>query len=159
MNGAMITSPGSCVLRYSPRCFTTPDLALLDDVDHLPQRQDQHHHHEADDDEADEAWEADGCDHVCSSSPFSRRWPSRRLQLLLRRQRTVDRPHDERRALHGRHEDPCARRDRRVGAADGAPALAGEPDVADPVQAPDEVEREHLLPDQASVHTRARSTS
>ena len=69
---------------------------------------------------------------------------------------TVDWPHDERRALHARDEDPRTGRERDVGAADGEPALAGKKDVADPVQTPDAIEREDLLPDQAAVYTRSR---
>jgi hypothetical protein len=66
---------------------------------------------------------------------------------------TADRPHRERRAPHGRDKDRRAGRDGDAGPADGAPALAGEPDVADLVQTSDEIEREHFLPDQAPVDT------
>ena len=133
--------------------FHDADLALLDDVDHLPQRKDQHQHNKGDDDEADETWDADGCDHVCSSSPLLEARAFARLRLPLQRQRIADGPHDERGALHGCHEDSGAGRYRRIVATDRAPALAGEPDVTDPVQTSNEVEREHFLPDEASVHT------
>src|SRR5918995_1782788 len=53
-----------------------PDFALLDDVDHLAQCQEQHDHHEDDDDEADDTRSADVCDHGGSSFPLPEREPS-----------------------------------------------------------------------------------
>src|SRR5438105_2459447 len=66
---------------------------------------------------------------------------------------------DECRALDGGDENVGAGRDGVVETADGAPALAGETNVASGVMAPDRVERDDLLAHEPSVHAgRARAT-
>ena len=129
------------------------DLALLDDVDHLAQRQDQHHNHEADDGETDHSAGSDGCDHGGCSCSF----PS---TGTAHRDLTVDRPDSEGCSLYGRDDDSGAGRYRGVvGAAHPRATARQRAGHGRRAPSPDGIEREHLLPDQPTVDTAGRGTS
>ena len=76
-----------------------------------------------------------------------------RFDETLDRQLSAGWPHDERRALDTRDQHPGARRERDVGATDREPSFAGKFDVAHASDAADEIERDHLLANEPSMHT------
>ena len=153
-NGAMMTSPGSCVLLVLTEVLDDPDLTLLDDVDHLAQGHDEHHQDQGHDDEPHDPTHCHP-EHVGHLSPSSVSGPVS-VTPKLDRQVPIRRPHDQRGPLDPRDQHLGAGGQRHVGAAAGQPALAGEHHVARPVSATDDVEREDLLADQPTVHARAR---